>query len=437
MKHIDYYLDVIQQSKTESTGGSTGGITPSGTKEISIVQNGESTEDVTRYASAHIVVDVPMPEPPTGVKEISVTKNGVSTHDVSAFAQAEVTVAVPEPAGEKQITTNGKHDVKAFASVDVNVPSDGITPTGTKEITSNGTHDVTQYAQAKVNVPIPAEPAGTKDITENGVHDIKAFANVNVQVPVGVTPQGTKEISVTENGEKTEDVTNFKSVHIVTNVQSSGGGVQQEKYDSLLNAMNGKVTETNFVNEDMTRVPDYLFSDNIKTVSYSLPNVEKVGDYAFSFTEFYMSNAKVTEIHLPMTKSIGKGCFKGCLRLETLEVPNVKTIAGPNTFSNCNSLEKLIAPKLDTYSLQAFQHDRKPPIKLLDILGGNGQLDVTDLTSLQTLIIRRTDKVSPLYGSISAQNIYVADNLVEQYKTATNWSKHADKIKPLSTYVEV
>lgn len=165
MKHIDYYLDVIQQNKTESTGGGTGGITPSGTKEISIVQNGESTEDVTRYASAHIVVDVPMPEPPTGVKEISVTENGVSTHDVSAFAQAEVTVAVPEPAGEKQITTNGKHDVKAFASVDVNVPSEGITPTGVKEITSNGTHDVTQYAQAKVNVPIPAEPAGTKDIT--------------------------------------------------------------------------------------------------------------------------------------------------------------------------------------------------------------------------------------------------------------------------------
>lgn len=440
MKHIDFYLDAIQ--KKSSGGGGTGGITPTGTKEISIVANGERNEDVTQYANAHIVVDVPVPDEPSGTMQI--TKNGV--HDVKNFASANVQVPVPaEPSGSKviEITENGntKHDVKAFAEADVrvNVPASGITPSGVKTITSNGTHDVTQYAQAKVNVPIPAEPAGTKDITENGVHDIKAFANVNVQVPVGVNPQGTKEISVTENGEKTEDVTNFKSVHIVTNVQSAGGGsgVPQEKYDALLNAMNGNVTETNFVNEDMTRVPDYLFENNIKTGSYSLPNVEKVGDYAFSFTEFYMTNAKVTEIHLPMTKYIGKGCFKGCLRLETLEVPNVKTIAGPNTFSNCNFLEKLIVPKLDTYSLQAFQHDRKPPIKLLDILGGNGQLDVTDLSSLQTLIIRRTDKVSPLYGSTFAQNIYVADNLVEQYKTATNWSKHADKIKPLSTYVEV
>ena len=28
--------------------------------------------------------------------------------------------------------------------------------------------------------------------------------------------------------------------------------------------------------------------------------------------------------------------------------------------------------------------------------------------------------------------IYVQDNLVEQYKSATNWSTYADQIKPLS-----
>ena len=225
MKHIDFYLDAIQ--KKNAGGGGTGGITPTGTKEISIVANGERTEDVTQYANAHIVVDVPVPDEPTGVTQI--TQNGI--HDVKNFASANVQVPVPaEPAGSKviEITANGntKHDVKQFAEADVrvNVPSEGITPSGVKTITSNGTHDVTEFAQAKVEVPVGVNPTGTKDITENGVHDIKAFANVNVQVPVGVTPQGTKEISVTENGEKTEDVTNFKSVHIVTNVQSSGGG---------------------------------------------------------------------------------------------------------------------------------------------------------------------------------------------------------------------
>ena len=32
--------------------------------------------------------------------------------------------------------------------------------------------------------------------------------------------------------------------------------------------------------------------------------------------------------------------------------------------------------------------------------------------------------------------IYVPDNSVDAYKAATNWSQYADRIKPLSEYVE-
>lgn len=38
---------------------SGGGITPTGTKQISITQNGTTTEDVTQYANAEIMVNVP------------------------------------------------------------------------------------------------------------------------------------------------------------------------------------------------------------------------------------------------------------------------------------------------------------------------------------------------------------------------------------------
>lgn len=40
------------------TGTASGGITPTGTKQISITQNGTTTEDVTNYASAEITVNV-------------------------------------------------------------------------------------------------------------------------------------------------------------------------------------------------------------------------------------------------------------------------------------------------------------------------------------------------------------------------------------------
>ena len=38
---------------------SGGGITPTGTKQISITQNGTTTEDVTQYANAEVIVNVP------------------------------------------------------------------------------------------------------------------------------------------------------------------------------------------------------------------------------------------------------------------------------------------------------------------------------------------------------------------------------------------
>lgn len=435
MKHIDFYLDAIQ--KKNVSGGGTGGITPTGTKEISIVANGERNEDVTQYANAHIVVDVPVPDEPSGTMQI--TKNGV--HDVKNFASANVQVPVPaEPSGSKviEITENGntKHDVKAFAEADVrvNVPASGITPSGVKTITSNGTHDVTQYAQAKVNVPIPAEPAGTKDITENGVHDIKAFANVNVQVPVGVNPQGTKEISVTENGEKTEDVTNFKSVHIVTNVQSSGGGsgVPQEKYDALLNVFKQQNNQYSFENDELTSLKECAFYSDRFVNQVILQNVTQIGENAF-----YNCKALKT-ILADKLYNAGRAAFNGS-GLTQVIFPKLETIRA-QAFAWCASLVKVKCDKATMILDDAFNGCAN--LETVDILGGSSlsSFSRNPLTYFKNLVMRDTSKVTAT-GSLlwmpSTASIYVPDDLVEQYKTATNWSTKASQIKPLSTYVEV
>lgn len=435
MKHIDFYLDAIQ--KKNAGGGGTGGITPTGTKEISIVANGERTEDVTQFANAHIVVDVPVPDEPTGVTQI--TQNGI--HDVKNFASANVQVPVPaEPSGSKviEITANGntKHDVKQFAEADVrvNVPSEGITPSGVKTITSNGTHDVTEFAQAKVNVPIPAEPAGTKSITENGVHDIKAFANVNVQVPVGVTPQGTKEISVTENGEKTEDVTNFKSVHIVTNVQSSGGGsgVPQEKYDALLNVFKQQNNQYSFENDELTSLKECAFYSDRFVNQVILQNVTQIGENAF-----YNCKALKT-ILADKLYNAGRAAFNGS-GLTQVIFPKLETIRA-QAFAWCASLVKVKCDKATMILDDAFNGCAN--LETVDILGGSSlsSFSRNPLTYFKNLVMRDTSKVTAT-GSLSwmpsTASIYVPDDLVEQYKTATNWSTKASQIKPLSTYVEV
>lgn len=64
-------------------------------------------------------------------------------------------------------------------------------------------------------------PTGTIQITSNGTHDVSAYASANVAVPTGSTPTGTKQISITENGTTTEDVSAYANAEITVNVAGS------------------------------------------------------------------------------------------------------------------------------------------------------------------------------------------------------------------------
>lgn len=359
MKHIDFYLDIIQKKSSSGTGG--GGITPTGTKTITT--NGK--HDVTAYATAD--VQVPIPEAPSGKTTISVTENGVSTHDVTDFAQAEVNVQVPmpaEPAGEKTITItqNGTttEDVKAFATakINVNVPV-GVTPQGTKEIqiVQNGetTEDVSTYKNVHIVTAVP-EPAGTKEITQNGTHDVKSFASVNV------------------------------------NVSSAGGGtggISQEKYDALLDVLAVHSAPYTFENEDVVSLKTNAFYEDYQILNVILPNLKKIEAYTF-----YMARS-LKKVKCVSATSIGLNAFQQCRALETIDILGGGTI---ESLSRSGGLPKII-------------------------------------------VIRSAEKVTSVSGLSdwggSLTSIYVADELVEQYKVATNWSSKADKIKPLSEYVEV
>lgn len=72
-----------------------GGITPTGTKTINVTQNGTVTEDVTNYANAEVITNVPQGVFPSGTKTININQNGTVTEDVTNYVNAQVNVTVP------------------------------------------------------------------------------------------------------------------------------------------------------------------------------------------------------------------------------------------------------------------------------------------------------------------------------------------------------
>lgn len=129
-----------------------------------------------------------------------------------------------------------------------------------------------------------------------------------------------------------------------------------------------------------------------------------------------------------LKKAILKNCettttysFSGCSALEQVECDNLLTV-GVGAFQNCKALKNIVLPKATTVNANGF----------------------VNCSNLDTVVLR-TNEICNLIN-VSAFNgtpiksgtgyIYVPDALVEQYKSATNWSTYASQIKPLSELVE-
>lgn len=107
----------------DSGGG--GGVTPSGTKEITIKENGNFLHDVSVYAAASIDVDVPVPEGyiiPSGTKGIILTENGRVIEDVNAYESVAISVSVPDTSSElldELLYPTGSKSIDIDSTVDV------------------------------------------------------------------------------------------------------------------------------------------------------------------------------------------------------------------------------------------------------------------------------------------------------------------------------
>ena len=170
---------------------------------------------------------------------------------------------------------------------------------------------------------------------------------------------------------------------------------------------------TSFIDDELTAIAGYSFSGCKELQEVSLPLVTKLPSYAFykcyKLTAFNLANivkinsyvfesSGLTEVNGPLVTSIEDYAFSSCFSLGNAKFPKVTSI-GSYAFYSCSSLSSLVV---------------------------GTELD--DETAICTL-----GSTSSLPSSIGA--IYVPYNLVEKYKTATNWSSFASKIQAYETPV--
>lgn len=178
-----------------------------------------------------------------------------------------------------------------------------------------------------------------------------------------------------------------------------------------------------------------------------LRNVE--GDYERGYAEGYekgdsnmdgILTRQETTIRNDRITYLGIEVFRNYESLAVVDFPNV-TSTGANIFYACYGLRTVNFPKLSAVGINMFAYSSL--LKRLDfpsvesISGGA----FSGCSRLVTLILRKVDtvctleNVSAFSGTSIAKGtgfVYVPDNLVEQYKAATNWSTYASQIKPIS-----
>ena len=153
----------------------------------------------------------------------------------------------------------------------------------------------------------------------------------------------------------------------------------------------------------------------------------------------YFSDTKITAVKFPYTTRIGSSAFSSCSSLVSANFPLV-TYVENNAFADCSTLVSVYLPLVEILGGSVFKGDTSLETVDFPVLNTIWEQVFYGCTALKTVVLRLNRvcqlKAADVFNNTPIANgtgyIYVPDDLVEQYKAATNWSAHASQIKPIS-----
>ena len=159
--------------------------------------------------------------------------------------------------------------------------------------------------------------------------------------------------------------------------------------------------------ESVTNIGNYIFS-NCTTISNVVFSSSVIST---NFASIFDSCNIIKNINIPHgITEIGSKCFNNCYSLLTITIPDGVTNIGASAFKYCQSLSSISIPESVTViGTNAFCY-----------CTGILYYDFTNHTSIPSLI--KTDAFS---GINSDCQIRVPKSLLDEWKSATNWSAYA------------
>jgi len=155
---------------------------------------------------------------------------------------------------------------------------------------------------------------------------------------------------------------------------------------------------------------------------------------------FYRSG--IVTLYLPKLKSsTGLMMFQESESLETVNLPEITTINSNQMFHKCPLLKNVYVPKLTTLTTLVFSSCTSLEVIDLPCVTKIGGKCFVGTTNLKAVILRSSTLATA--GETIFKNskimegtgfVYVPSALVDDYKTATNWTEYANQIRALEDY---
>lgn len=174
-------------------------------------------------------------------------------------------------------------------------------------------------------------------------------------------------------------------------------------------------------------------------------------DFTYQGTEYnasvFTNHTGLKTVNAPYIWRLPINAFFMCQNLRSVYLPNLHGNIGMSAFDGCSSLRQFIQPKAECLYDTGQHFFGCTIINKIDIYPASGSWlmrSFTNCSNLTTLIIRgtnlpRIDDIGLTGTPIESGTgyIYVLQEMLDTYKSATNWSTYADQFRAIEDYPDI